>query len=87
MALSGPIGGDAATHLGGVGDVFASFLDQDSGCQAFGVVVDGARWFVKVPVEARALPLLHGQEERRGAVRGEVSLKRLVHLPGAGAGR
>jgi len=37
-----------------VDGVFASFLQQDSGCRAFGVRAGSGRWFAKVPVEARA---------------------------------
>lgn len=51
------------------GPVFASFLHQDSGCQAFGVEVDGQRWFVKVPVELRAAASLRRAVAVHAAVR------------------
>lgn len=40
--------GPPARHLTGVGEVFATFDDQDSMCLSYGVAVRGRRWFVKV---------------------------------------
>ncbi|MFH8896006.1 hypothetical protein ACH4HG_06315 [Streptomyces coeruleorubidus] len=35
-------------YLRGVGEVFRSFREQDSGCVSYGVrLADGERWFVK----------------------------------------
>ncbi|MET9814063.1 serine/threonine protein kinase [Streptomyces sp. NPDC006355] len=41
-------------YLRGVGEVFRSFRDQDSGCVSYGVrLADGERWFVKeAPTDA-----------------------------------
>lgn len=49
---------DPERYLSGVGDVFPAFRQQDSGCVSLGVAVAGERWFVKFPVEARAVPSL-----------------------------
>lgn len=49
--------------------MFASFLLQDSSCQSYGVAVDGARWFVKVPVKQRAVPSLQRAIAIHAAVR------------------
>ena len=46
---------DVRGWLGQQGKVFAEFLRQDSGCRAYGVEVQGERWFVKHAVEPRAM--------------------------------
>jgi serine/threonine-protein kinase len=45
---------DVRAWLGAHGEVFAEFLRQDSGCRAYGVLLNGERWFVKHAVESRA---------------------------------
>ncbi|MFF1449339.1 serine/threonine protein kinase [Streptomyces sp. NPDC058274] len=59
MALHPLIGVDEVPavepHLGRVGEVFTAFREQDSGSVSYGVrLLDGARWFVKEAVTARA---------------------------------
>lgn len=45
-------------YLREMGDVFATFRQQDSGCHASGVALGDGRWFVKYSVEAGAVPAL-----------------------------
>jgi hypothetical protein len=49
---------EVAALLARIGDAFAVFEQQDSGCTAYGIGVDGQRWFVKVSREQRAIPSL-----------------------------
>jgi serine/threonine-protein kinase len=44
--------------LGAMGQIFAAFREQDSGCVSFGLEVGGRRLFVKGAVEPRAEPSL-----------------------------
>lgn len=49
---------DLERYLRSLGEVFATFRQQDSGCYALGVAVGGERWFVKFSAESRAVPSL-----------------------------
>ncbi|MGQ0774589.1 MAG: hypothetical protein ACT4NY_09250 [Pseudonocardiales bacterium] len=62
LASTGHIAGDLESHLSAAGQIFARFFQQDSGCRAYGVEVEGGRYFVKASVEKRAVPSLHRTE-------------------------
>lgn len=68
--------GDVRAALSRIGDVFADFDDDESGCIAHGVEVDGARYFVKHPVS----PLGLATQERAIAVHAAVRHPTLVPL-------
>ena len=40
-------GVDLRTYLSTRGAILTTFDDQDSGCESYGVEIDGSRWFVK----------------------------------------
>lgn len=61
-----------------VGEVFAEFAGQDSGCVSVGVRVAGRRLFVKVPNEPHAAPSLR----RAMAVHGAVAHRAIIPLLG-----
>ncbi|HEU5331430.1 MAG TPA: hypothetical protein VFU73_01660, partial [Actinocrinis sp.] len=66
--------GDPRARLAGIGEVFARFEDQDSGCRSYGVEVGGARWFVKVAPDAAGAALLRSAARFHAAVRHPVIL-------------
>ncbi|MFI8105313.1 serine/threonine protein kinase [Streptomyces sp. NPDC086023] len=45
-------------YVAGIGTIFRTFADQDSGCVSYGVLVDGRRWFVKSASTPAALSSL-----------------------------
>jgi hypothetical protein len=49
------IAGDVRARLAVLGDVFADFLDDESGCIAHGVEIEGQRYFVKHVVSSRGV--------------------------------
>lgn len=55
---SSHVEGDVEDWLAREGDVFAAFRLQDSGCTAWGIAIDGQRWFVKASREERAIASL-----------------------------
>jgi serine/threonine protein kinase len=72
------VGLDVDAYAHEVGSVFAAFLLQDSGCRAYGVAVDGERWFLKGPVEPRAVASL----ARAVAVHARVAHPAIIPLHG-----
>ncbi|HEX9616496.1 MAG TPA: hypothetical protein VGA03_03720 [Anaerolineales bacterium] len=55
--------------LGGIGEIFRSFRDQDSGCVSYGVSAGGRRWFVKHSDEPRGIESLHRARQVYSTVR------------------
>jgi serine/threonine-protein kinase len=68
--------GDVRAALSRIGDVFADFGDDESGCIAHGVEIGGARYFVKHPVSPRGL----ATQERAIAIHAAVKHPTLVPL-------
>ena len=66
-----------------VGEVFASFLEQDSGCREYGVELGGERWFLKAAVEPRAVASVEGAIRFHTHVRHDaiIPLRRVVGGP------
>ncbi|MFD9601272.1 serine/threonine protein kinase [Streptomyces sp. NPDC059970] len=56
------------TYVGGIGTIFRTFADQDSGCTSYGVLVDGQSWFVKTASTPEAVSSLHRAESVHQAV-------------------
>lgn len=61
-------------ELASFGEVFAVFEEQDSGCLSYGVVVEGARWFVKIAPTGSTAALLRSAVRFHHAVRHPVIL-------------
>ncbi|MGI8693856.1 MAG: hypothetical protein ACR2JK_13315 [Geodermatophilaceae bacterium] len=70
------IDADVELFLTDVGEVFAEFRQQDSGCQALGLRVEQDRWFVKFSVEQHAVPSLR----RAAALHREVEHPSVIPL-------
>lgn len=49
---------DPAGRLALLGEVFAVFDDQDSRCLSYGIVIEGARWFVKLAPDPATAAML-----------------------------
>jgi serine/threonine-protein kinase len=60
---------DPDSHLREIGEVFRVFRLQDSGCVAYGVEVEGERWFVKTACTAPAEASLARAARFHAAVR------------------
>lgn len=65
---------DPADRLALLGEVFAVFEDQDSGCLSYGVVIEGARWFVKLAPDPATTAMLRSAARFHAAVRHPVIL-------------
>lgn len=59
---------DLEAYLARIGSIFTTFADQDSGCLAYGVAVDGERWFVKTARTTRAVRSLRRARALHGRV-------------------
>ncbi len=68
--------------FGGVGDAFAVFDAQDSGCLSYGVERAGRRWFVKTAARPAAAASLARAVGLHTAVRHEVIVRPVAVLPG-----
>jgi len=66
--------GDPRARLAALGEVFAVFEEQDSGCRSYGVAIDGTRWFVKIAPGAARAALLRSAARFHAAVRHPVIL-------------
>ena len=55
-------------ELAPFGELFAVFEEQDSGCLSYGVVVEGARWFIKLAPTGPTAALLRSAARFRHAV-------------------
>jgi serine/threonine-protein kinase len=60
--------------LATLGEVFAAFEEQDSGCRSYGVAAGGERWFVKLAPDAATAALLRSAARFHAAVRHPVIL-------------
>jgi serine/threonine-protein kinase len=65
---------DPRERLASLGEVFAAFEDQDSGCLSYGVLVDATRWFVKFAPDATTAAMLRSAARFHAAVRHPVIL-------------
>jgi len=65
---------DPRARLAGLGEVFALFEEQDSGCRSYGVAVGGERWFVKLAPGAANAALLRSAARFHAAVQHPVIL-------------
>ena len=69
---------DPRARLAALGEVFAAFEAQDSGCRSYGVAAGGARWFVKIAPDPGTAALLRSAARFHAAVRHRVILAPLA---------
>lgn len=65
---------DPRRKLASLGEVFAVFDEQDSGCLSYGVTLGATRWFVKLAPSAATAALLRSAARFHAAVRHPVIL-------------
>ena len=78
------IDGDVRRYLCSIGEVFADFDDDEAGCIAHGVSIDGARYFVKHVVTPRGAETQARAMAVHSAVRHPTLVTRLHAVNGQG---